>query len=648
MKPLRAIALIVLVLTCFVSTDANETDASPWWSPAASAFLEELAKNTWAYLSSDWATDNHLPWSWRSASLAGGDYANPAEIGLYMLSYMGAYEMRQAWSPSLAVVQSELTAVLNQLRAWQTNSQPSQPHGPNAYTENGKSVFYQWYWIGWNPPVVGAPAGTNHVVPSVDNAWLAASLMTIREWDKAHGTTSITQMVSDILSDMDFLLWYDSSQHLFYWGDVEMPGGGALAGYYSDENRIINFVARALGHLSDAEYQASLDALNQFPATYDRGTPDLSDDITVGKVAGDGSIFTYLSPALFIREMETAYGTQTIRPAIEAQIAYAQDRGYAAWGLSDCYDIGTGGYIQQGALPTAWANPAETHFGVVTPHASGMALITPLADAAVTNLQSLSTILPAVYDSVYGFKESVMALPGDPAYGQASVRFSALAQEWLFLALANAQTGFIWDYFYRDANVVAAHHLMFQDNLRPALRLNSPANGSTAAALQPTFSWFSFPGVVRYEFQLDSLTPIAAAALNTSGASYTPSDPILPLSYYWRVRGVDTTGRWTFWSPIWYIRVVSPSSAAPKRNYVSVRTPTLAWNRVLQATDYEIQVASTGTFQPLAYTIIVPAATLTLVPLPLPDGVYYWRVRARTNGSWQKWSAFDTFVVDVP
>jgi hypothetical protein len=37
-------------------------------------------------LSSDWATDHRLQWSWRSATFVGGDYANPTEIGLYALS----------------------------------------------------------------------------------------------------------------------------------------------------------------------------------------------------------------------------------------------------------------------------------------------------------------------------------------------------------------------------------------------------------------------------------------------------------------------------------------------------------------------------------------------------------------------------------
>jgi hypothetical protein len=399
-------------------------------------FLEELAQDTWAYLSSEWATAHHLPWSWRSESLSGGDYANTAEIGLYALSWLAAYDLQRPWSPSWAEAEGEVGAVLDRLRAWQIGSQTHQPHGPNAY---GDRVFYQWYWISEDPPVVGAGAG-DHVVPSIDNAWLAVSLITIREYAQANGHAALAQKAGDILDDMDFTLWYHPDTHRFTWGATEDPQGGTEADYYSNENRIINFVARALGQLSAEEFRLSLEALEGPSGTYK--------DITVEKVAYDGSLFTYLSPALFVREMDTAYGTATILPAIRAQIAYAQDHGYEAWGFSDCFDVGEGGYVQQGAPPAAMPGPTETRPGLVTAHASALALITPLASDVITNLQTISDTWDCAYDPAYGFRDSVMTNPAAPDYGQCSVRFSALAQEWIFLAIVNHETGFVWKYFF--------------------------------------------------------------------------------------------------------------------------------------------------------------------------------------------------------
>lgn len=416
----------------------------------AEGFLDTLTRDTWDYLHSDQTTVHHLPYSWWSASLPGGDYANPAEIGLYALSWLAAYDLARPWSPSWAATEAELHAVLDQLRAWQTGSQAYQPHGPNAYQN---SVFYQWYWISWNPPVVGADAGLNQLAPSVDNAWLAASLITIREYASAHGHSALAAKCTAILADMDFTLWYHPDTHRFSWGDVQDPQGGAQADYYSNENRIINFVARALGQLGAAEFRMSLDALEGPSGAYG--------DIVVDKMAYDGSYFTYAAPALFIREMSTAYGRTTITPATQAQIAYAADRGYPVWGLSDCFDVEAGGYVQQGAPPAPDGVNPETRPGLVTPHASGLALITPLAADALTNLQAMTALFTCAYDPTYGFRDSVMADPSASDYGQCSDRFSALAQEWLFLALVNHESSFIWRYFYRDSGVLRAHTEMY-------------------------------------------------------------------------------------------------------------------------------------------------------------------------------------------
>lgn len=95
--------------------------------------------------------------------------------------------------------------MLNQLRAWQTSEQSYLPHGSNAYAN---SVFYQWYRISWNPPVVGNNTGDNQLVPSVDNAWLAAALITIQEYARVNGHSALVQKADAILPDMDFTLWY--------------------------------------------------------------------------------------------------------------------------------------------------------------------------------------------------------------------------------------------------------------------------------------------------------------------------------------------------------------------------------------------------------------------------------------------------------
>ena len=433
--------VIIFVLLSPADSIAQQTDAD---------FLDALAEDTFNYLTSDWAVDHHLPWSWISDELSGGDYVNPTEIGLYMLAYVGAHAMERDWSPSLTQMRSELTATLTQLRNWQTGQQFVQHHGPNAYN---KSVFYQWYWINYGrAPVVGRNEGTNQLIPSIDNGFMAASLLVIREYASLHQMPDVAELAGAILDDMRFHYWYNANTNWFMLGAPHNPAGGIPGDVFSNENRIINFMAYALGHITEAQFRDSLEALQQDPASYQ--------DITVRKVAWDGSYFTYTAPGLFILEHETEYGRCTVDPATEAQIAYAIEQGYICWGVSDAFDIGLGDYIQQGALPTGMSEAPEAHTGVVTPHASALALNTRYSTEAVENLRCLAEI-DGYHHPEYGFRDSVMADPDDPNFEQSSDRFSALSQLWLFTAIVNYETGIIWDMFYRDVGVQAAHAIMY-------------------------------------------------------------------------------------------------------------------------------------------------------------------------------------------
>jgi len=315
---------------------------------------------------------------------------------------------------------------------------------------------------------VGAdcPSCDNQYVPSVDNAWLALSLLVIKEYAQAEGWPEVTEEAGRILSRMDFRIWLEPVTHLFShggkWNDVASqweqydPDSGTMTrapdwDYYSNEGRVINFVARALGQISDQEFADSLTALVQNPATYDRGTPDPSDDITVEKVNWDGSYFTYLAPALFIHERNTPYGQDTLDRATEAQIAYAEDNSYTSWGISDCF-APSGDYVERGAPPCANCDPDD---GLITPHASALALNTSYETDVLPNLQELSDC-PGAYSDDYGFKDSVYWGCSDVAD-----RFVTLDQAWIFLSLVNHEKGTIWKYLYRDLGVVTAHKEMY-------------------------------------------------------------------------------------------------------------------------------------------------------------------------------------------
>ncbi len=64
---------------------------------------------------------------------------------------------------------------------------------------------------------------------------------------------------------------------------------------------------------------------------------------------------------------------------------------------------------------------------------------------------------------------------GRANYGQCSDRYSALAQAWILLAIANHENDFIGRTFYRDPGVMRAHVEMYGGAVYlPLISRNSP------------------------------------------------------------------------------------------------------------------------------------------------------------------------------
>lgn len=177
--------------------------------------------------------------------------------------------------------------------------------------------------------------------------------------------------------------------------------------------------------------------------------------------------------------------------------------------------------------------------------------------------------------------------------------------------------------------------------------LNNPPNNLTTTNTQPTFSWGAVTGAVSYELQLDSRDPPAFTAANQTTRTFIPPGPLMITAYYWRVRGVDSLGNASPWSSTRVLHIISPPGAAPSRGYNTSAAITLTWNRVSWAVEYEVQVDdSPGFLPPLRHSIIVPAGILETPTPSLPDGRYYWRVRARNfQGHAGGWSATHSFAI---
>lgn len=88
----------------------------------------------------------------------------------------------------------------------------------------------------------------------------------------------------------------------------------------------------------------------------------------------------------------------------------------------------------------------------------------------------------------------------------------------------------------------------------------------------------------------------------------------------------------------------------PSLHVYTTRTPTLTWNRITWAAGYEIQVDNQPSFTSPEFRRRVDGSnTLSVTTIPLQNGRYYWRVRARRwNGTWGNWSRRDSFTIQSP
>jgi hypothetical protein len=141
-----------------------------------------------------------------------------------------------------------------------------------------------------------------------------------------------------------------------------------------------------------------------------------------------------------------------------------------------------------------------------------------------------------------------------------------------------------------------------------------------------------------------NLSTFTQDQINANSVNYTYTGVIFDTFTFTVSDGEDTLGPFVF--------SINPSavSASPKRDYFKTATPTLSWNRVSYATEYEIQVDNSTTFLgTLNYTDTFPPDVLFVqLPNPLADGVYYWRVRGlKGTQPPGAWSTVLSFSIDT-
>jgi large repetitive protein len=123
-------------------------------------------------------------------------------------------------------------------------------------------------------------------------------------------------------------------------------------------------------------------------------------------------------------------------------------------------------------------------------------------------------------------------------------------------------------------------------------------------------------------------------------------------TFYWHVQARDAAGNWSTWSSYRSITVLPPIPTAPvlvspaNALVTTNTTPTFLWESVLAGNSYQIQIDTVSTFiHPVQDQTRIAGVTY-YIATTLPNGKYYWRVRAiNANGESGTWSSVRSITI---
>ena len=527
---------------------------------ADSTFLDQLMVDTFHWIQN--SNEAHLPFDWTYYGINSvGHCCSVAEIGLYMVSLLGASQYPDLLTVTEQEAHTAVNATLDQLFAWQSGSQEYQPNGPNTWND---SLFFKWYITNASPPTVGSepfddPNKQDQDVPCLDNAWLAASLLAVRGYcfqNPALGDTSrIYTKCDSILRRMNFLRWYDSASKRFHAGSYHDPTTGTTFDYLSDESRLVNFITRVLdaiygpGPYSPNEFRESYSSLFQESASYD--------GITVEFVSFDGSYSNYAAPCLFLREQDSHY-LSVIDSATKIQMQYQQNQGYPFWGISDCF---VSGVLSPRGCPPRGSNNASQNpdDGNITPYASALGLNSSFSQSALNNLYRIQYVYPSSYDPDYGFTDSI-----DLNTQMASGFAHGLSQFRIFLSILNYKDETVWKFFYANPEVEQVH-----TEYVAVVPVELAAFSAHLKEGKVHLHWSTLSETDNYGFEIErgnqdheffAIGFVQGIGTSNQNQSYNfiDTEPLQPVSHY-RLKQIDQDGGISY-SPQISVQVSLPKS----------------------------------------------------------------------------------------
>lgn len=410
-------------------------------------FIDRIGRSTWRYFEDAINKESNLVLDHVKVGdfPMAGIYTSPTNIAMDLLSNVAARELGYVSGGEAEKRVNEILAGLGKLKKY-------------------KGFFYNFY-------ETTRFTVNREFISSVDNGWLAAALIVVRQAFPGKTGEEATKILKGFRFQ-DF--WDPDTNHIAIGFDIKR---NSLTPYHYGmlvtEARVMSFIGIGKGDLPKDHwwylYRTAPDAWDwQTQKPYGKwvkqdGVEYFQGHYLIGErkvvPSWGGSLFEFLMPTLVIPEKKLAPRGLGLNNKVATEIhrSYAlEERQYPVWGIS----------------PAATSNGRRWQYGeygvkklgvkgypdkeIVAPYASFLALET-LPDEAVKNLRKLLSEYN-IYGE-YGFYDSV-----DLRNGQVTHQYLALDQGMAFIAIANyLKNGVIQDYFMKDPIAEKARELLEEE-----------------------------------------------------------------------------------------------------------------------------------------------------------------------------------------
>ena len=211
-------------------------------------------------------------------------------------------------------------------------------------------------------------------------------------------------------------------------------------------------------------------------------------------------------------------------------------------------------------------------------------------------------------------------------------------------------------YYWRvrayDGNWLPWSSFKYFTRLNPIPTLVAPSG--TISIPNPQFQWKPIPGATHYNIKLYkgsglyTYMTLTSSACSSTICQVRLSNNLPAGNYSWRVK-VYIEGSWNAFSAYKYFTLQQPypQLIAPT-GVISITNPQFKWKPSLGATHYFIELyyqASLYTYMTLTNNACSSVICQVRLSNSLPEGNFYWRVKAYGGGIWGPFSPFMYFTV---